>query len=45
MVRPAACQEILDRLLELNHERYAAEQAAVPNSHTRRAVPEDGAQF
>ena len=27
-VGPAARQEILDRLLELNHERYAAEVAA-----------------
>jgi hypothetical protein len=27
-VGPVARQEILDRLLELNHERYAAEQAA-----------------
>jgi len=27
-VGPAAQQEILDRLLELNHERYAAELAA-----------------
>jgi hypothetical protein len=27
-VGPMARQEILDRLLELNHERYAAEQAA-----------------
>ena len=27
-VSPTARQEILDRLLELNHARYAAEQAA-----------------
>jgi hypothetical protein len=27
-VGPVARQEILDRLLELNHERYAAEVAA-----------------
>ncbi|MQA06886.1 MAG: hypothetical protein GEV07_30740 [Streptosporangiales bacterium] len=37
-VGPAAKQEILDRLLELNHERHAAEVAAgVPKKPAKRA--------
>lgn len=38
-VGPAVRQEILDRLLELNHERHAAEQAAnpAPTSGRRKA--------
>jgi hypothetical protein len=36
-VGPAARQEILDRLLELNHERYAAEVAAGLHKTTKKA--------
>ena len=35
-VSPAACLELLDRLLELNHSRYADEQAASSVSPVRR---------
>ena len=38
-VSPAARLELLDRLLELNHSRYADEQAASSASPVRRKAP------
>jgi hypothetical protein len=38
-IGPAARTEVLDRLLELNHERHAAELAAGSRAKTKRTVP------
>jgi hypothetical protein len=46
-IGPAVRQEILDRLLELNHERYAAEvKAGLHDKRTKkRSSSSDGALF
>ena len=49
-VSEAARREILDRLLALNHERYAAEQAAPaahpkPKAKARKRAPEQAGLF
>ena len=40
-IGPAVRQEILDRLLELNHARYAAEEAGLHAKTTRKRLAKD----
>jgi hypothetical protein len=49
-ISEAARREVLDRLLALNHERYAAEQAAhaahpKPKAKARKRAPEQAGLF
>jgi hypothetical protein len=48
-ISEAARREVLDRLLALNHERYAQEQATIqspkPKSKARKRVPQQAGLF